>query len=176
MKKLHAQLHYQPIGQIHSPFKHIEGMPIQPSGARGIRGTVTVLPEFAPGLKDLDGFSHVILLYHFHGTEGLDLIVTPFLDSRPHGVFATRAPRRPNPIGLSVVKLLEISANILKVEDVDILDGTPLLDIKPYVPAFDHHPADRIGWLGKTSHLTQRTVSDERFAGSKKIPNDNCGS
>ena len=171
MEKSPTQLYYQPIGRIHSPFKQIKGMPIQPSGARGVHGTVNVLPEYAAGLKDLDGFSHVILLYHFHKTEGSKLIVTPFLDSESHGVFATRAPQRPNPIGISVVRLLDLSANILTVEDIDILDGTPLIDIKPYVPAFDHHPADRIGWLRQTSHLTRDTLSDERFAGPiKKAP------
>ena len=171
MEKSPPPLTYRPIGRIRSPFKQIKGMPIQASGARGVQGTVNVFPEFAAGLKDLDGFSHVILLYHFHGTEGSDLIVTPFLDAQPHGVFATRAPRRPNPIGISVVKLLGLSENILTVEDIDILDGTPLIDIKPYVPAFDHHPADRIGWLGQTSHLTPRTVADERFAPpAKKTP------
>ena len=159
-----AQLCYQPIGRIHSPFKEIKGMPIQPSGARGTRGTVSIFPEFAAGLKDLEGFSHIILLYHFHKAEGSDLIVTPFLDSQPHGVFATRAPRRPNPIGISTVRLLKILANNLTIEDVDILDGTPLIDIKPCVPAFDHQSVDRIGWLGQTSHLTETTVADERFA------------
>jgi tRNA-Thr(GGU) m(6)t(6)A37 methyltransferase TsaA len=169
--KEHAsiQFHYQSIGQIHSPFNDVEGMPIQPSGARGVRGSVVVYPKYTQGLKDLDGFSHVILLYHFHETEGSELIVTPFMDSRAHGVFATRAPRRPNPIGLSVVRLLEISKNILKVENVDVLDATPLIDIKPYVPAFDHHPADRIGWLEANSHLVKNKVSDKRF----KKPVDN---
>lgn len=165
------QLHYQAIGHISSPFDQVKGMPIQPSGAHGIRGTITVFPEFAPGLKDLDGFSHIILLYHFHGTEGSDLIVTPFLDSRPHGVFATRAPRRPNPIGLSVVRLLKISSNNLHVENIDILDGTPLIDIKPYVPKFDHPMVDRIGWLESSNHEVKNKVSDERFKGPGKSDN-----
>ncbi len=164
MEKNTPLFRYRPIGRVHSPFTHVKGMPIQPSGARGIRGTVIVLPEYAPGLKDLDGFSNIILLYHFHAAEGSDLIVTPFLDSRPHGVFATRAPRRPNPIGLSVVRLLKIEDHILSVENIDILDGTPLLDIKPYVPAFDHQPAERLGWLEQTSQLAPQTVSDDRFA------------
>ena len=163
MEHASNQFHYQSIGSIHSPFKDVEGMPIQPSGARGVRGSVVVYPEFAQGLKDLDGFSHVILLYHFHQTKGSELVVTPFMDSRPHGVFATRAPRRPNPIGLSVVRLLEISSNILKIEDVDALDGTPVIDIKPYVPAFDHHPADRVGWLEAKSHRVKNAVADKRF-------------
>ena len=169
MERASIQFHYQSIGYIHSPFNDVEGMPIQPSGARGVNGSVVVYPEFAKGLKDLDGFSHIILLYHFHETKGSELIVTPFMDSRPHGVFATRAPRRPNPIGFSVVRLLEISSNIMKIENVDILDGTPVIDIKPYVPAFDHHPADRVGWLEANSHLVKKAVADKRF----KEPGDN---
>lgn len=161
---------YRPIGHIHSPFDEPAGMPIQPAGAAGICGTVDVFPEFAAGLKDLDGFSHIVLLYHFHRAGGAELVVTPFLDTRPHGVFATRAPRRPNPIGISVVRLTGIVGNTLQVENVDILDGTPLLDIKPYVPAFDHHPVERIGWLEKTSQNTQKTVADERFATSPVDP------
>lgn len=163
MEPTSIQFHYHAIGHIRSPFDDVEGMPIQPSGACGVRGSVVVYPEYAEGLRDLDGFSHVILLYHFHETKGSDLIVTPFLDSRPHGVFATRAPRRPNPIGFSVVRLLEISSNTLNVENIDVLDGTPLIDIKPYVPAFDHHPADRIGWLETNSQNVKRKVSDNRF-------------
>ncbi|MFZ0133594.1 MAG: tRNA (N6-threonylcarbamoyladenosine(37)-N6)-methyltransferase TrmO [Desulfobacterales bacterium] len=161
---------YRPIGRIHSPFDKPAGMPIQPAGATGICGTVDVFPEFAAGLKDLEGFSHIVLLYHFHRAGSAELVVTPFLDSRPHGVFATRAPRRPNPIGISVVRLTGIVGNILHIENVDILDGTPLLDIKPYVPAFDHHPVERIGWLEKTSRNTQETVADERFATSPVDP------
>ena len=163
MEQASIQFLYQSIGHIHSPFNDVEGMPIQSSGARGVSGSVVVYPEFAQGLKDLESFSHVILLYHFHETKSSELIVTPFMDSRPHGVFATRAPQRPNPIGLSVVRLLEISANVLKIEDVDVLDGTPVIDIKPYVPAFDHHPANRVGWLEAKSHLVKNTVADKRF-------------
>jgi tRNA-Thr(GGU) m(6)t(6)A37 methyltransferase TsaA len=124
---------------------------------------VEVLPELAEGLKDLDGFSHVILLYHFHRVQQARLMVTPFLDSQPHGVFATRAPVRPNPIGLSVVKLLGIDQNILHIENVDIVDGTPLLDIKPYVPEFDQHPADRVGWLEQTKAQVGSKKADGRF-------------
>jgi tRNA-Thr(GGU) m(6)t(6)A37 methyltransferase TsaA len=156
-------IEYRPIGLIHSPFEKPAGMPIQPTGAGGIRGTVEVFPEFVPGLKDLDGFSHIILLYHFHRSGTPELVVEPFLDSQPRGVFATRAPKRPNPIGISVVRLIKIIANILHIENVDILDGTPLLDIKPYVPAFDHQPVERLGWLAQTSQNAQQTVSDERF-------------
>ena len=157
------EISYRPIGTIHSPFTNIEGMPIQPTGASGIQGTVEVFPEFVEGLKDLEGFSHVILLYHFHRVEGAKLVVTPFMDFQPHGVFATRAPKRPNPIGLSIVRLLRIEQNILHIENVDILDGTPVLDIKPYVPEFDQPPADRVGWLEQPKGKVQSKRSDGRF-------------
>ena len=153
----------RPIGIIHTPFKELENMPIQPSGAAGIRGTVDLYSEFAEGLKDLDGFSHLILLYQFHESRGYKLTVTPFLDSEPRGVFATRAPKRPNPIGLSIVRLVQIRGCSLDVENVDILDETPLLDIKPYVPEFDHEENCRIGWLEKARGVAKVKQSDDRF-------------
>jgi len=156
-------MEYRPIGVVHSPFHGVRGVPIQPSGAHGIGGTVEVLPELADGLQDLDGFSHIILIYHFHRAGRAHLLVTPFLDERPHGVFATRAPVRPNPIGISVVRLLSVEGNILHIENVDVLDGTPLLDIKPYVPEFDQYPAERIGWLALAHGQVRRKRSDERF-------------
>jgi tRNA-Thr(GGU) m(6)t(6)A37 methyltransferase TsaA len=154
---------YQPIGVIHSPFSDIRAMPIQPGGAGGVQGMVELLPEFEPGLQDLAGFSHLILLYHFHRVRAAELVVTPFLDSEPHGIFATRAPKRPNPIGLSVVRLVNVSANMLYIENVDIVDGTPLLDIKPYVPDFDHFAAERVGWLTRAGTEVQHKRSDDRF-------------
>jgi tRNA-Thr(GGU) m(6)t(6)A37 methyltransferase TsaA len=154
---------YKPIGIIHSPFQSIENMPIQPAGAAGICGEVELVAEFAAGLRDLEGFSHIILLYHFHRAAEPRLIVTPFLDSEPHGVFATRAPSRPNAIGLSVVKLLSVAGNILRIENVDILDGTPLLDVKPYVPEFDHHQVQRTGWLATATGKVVDRRSDDRF-------------
>ena len=157
------EIDYQPIGVVHSPFKDTEGMPIQSIGASKVQGTVEVFPEFADGLKDLEGFSHIILLYHFHQTRNPQLIVTPFMDSQPRGVFATRAPKRPNPIGLSVVRLLSVEQSILHVENVDILDGTPLLDLKPYVPEFDWHLADRVGWLEQAKGKVESAKSDGRF-------------
>jgi tRNA-Thr(GGU) m(6)t(6)A37 methyltransferase TsaA len=157
------EISYRPIGIIHSLFTDIEGMPIQPTGASGIKGTVEVFPEFAEGLKHLEGFSHIILLYHFHRVQRAKLVVTPFMDPQPRGVFATRAPKRPNPIGLSIVRLLGIEQNILHIENVDILDGTPLLDIKPYVPEFDQHRADRVGWLEQAKGKVQSKKSDNRF-------------
>jgi tRNA (adenine37-N6)-methyltransferase len=154
---------YQTIGIIHSPFLGVEHMPLQPVGAAGIRGEVELLAEFAAGLQDLEGFSHIILLYHFHRVGAPRLIVTPFLDLEPHGVFATRAPTRPNSIGLSVVKLLSVEGNLLHIENVDILDGTPLLDIKPYVPEFDHYEVERTGWLASANGKVADEKSDGRF-------------
>ena len=157
-------IQFRPIGVIHTPFRSLKGIPIQPAGASSVRGDVDVFPEFAEGLKDLDGFSHIVLLYHFHQAAQTKLIVTPFLDSQPRGVFATRAPTRPNNIGLSVVRLVSVEGHTLHVENVDILDGTPLLDIKPYVPEFDHHPAERVGWLEQARGMVQNLKADDRFA------------
>lgn len=156
-----------PIGVIRTPFVIISDMPIQPSGAAGVGGTIELDPELAEGLQDLDGFSHIIVLYQFHQVKRRDLTVTPFLDPRPRGLFATRAPTRPNPIGLSVLKLIGIAGHRLAVENVDMLDGTPLLDIKPYVPAFDR-PAEpvRSGWLAQSGERAITLRSDQRFGGS----------
>lgn len=154
---------YQPIGIINSPYNTPEGMPIQPPGAKGVKGTINIFPEFKKGLQDLDGFSHIILLYHFHRKENFQLMVTPFLDTESHGVFATRAPGRPNPIGLSIVKLILIKGNILTIENVDILNETPLLDIKPYVHEFDQQQVSRSGWLEKSRGKVVEKKSDDRF-------------
>ena len=156
-------IHFQPIGLIHSPFTDTSGMPIQPSGALGVQGWVEIEPEFQPALQDVDGFSHLILLYHFHRVQEMELKLKPFLDTEERGLFATRAPKRPNPIGLSVVKLLKVEGNILRIENVDILNGTPLLDIKPYVPYFDRPDVERVGWLEKYKDQVQNKISDERF-------------
>lgn len=154
---------YEPIGTIHSPFKELAGMPIQPIGAGGAVGRIEIRPELQEGLKDLDGFSHIHVLYHFHGASGYALSVKPFLDKTERGVFSTRAPKRPNAIGLSVLKLLRVEGNILHVENVDILDGTPLLDIKPYIPKFDGWQADRTGWFGEKVENAETQKADERF-------------
>ncbi len=133
------------IGEIHSPFNDKRGTPIQPSRSTA-RGQVEVYPAYADGLRDLEGFSHIILLYVFHRSEDYTLRVKPFLDDQEHGLFATRYPSRPNPIGISVVRLLAVHYNVLEIESVDVLDGTPLLDIKPYVPDFDVQTGVRTGW------------------------------
>jgi tRNA (adenine37-N6)-methyltransferase len=154
---------FHPIGTIHSPFHELSGMPIQPISDSSAPGTVELFPEFIPGLLDLDGFSHIILIYHLHQSQRVALTVTPFLDSKPHGIFATRAPHRPNPIGISVVKLVRVEENILHVENLDILDGTPLLDLKPYVPEFDSPPEFRLGWLESANANIYKQRSDKRF-------------
>jgi tRNA-Thr(GGU) m(6)t(6)A37 methyltransferase TsaA len=138
-------------------------MPIQPTSDASASGTIEIFPEFVPGLKDLDGFSHIILLYHLHQAGPARLEVTPFLDSQPRGIFSTRAPTRPNAIGLSVVALTRIEGGILFVDKLDILDGTPLLDIKPYIPEFDFQPEVYLGWLEQAKGKVKHTASDERF-------------
>ncbi|MBN2266120.1 MAG: tRNA (N6-threonylcarbamoyladenosine(37)-N6)-methyltransferase TrmO [Candidatus Aminicenantes bacterium] len=158
----------KPIGIIHSPFKKAEGTPIQPPGGGGVRGTVEVFKPYRAGLKDLDGFSHVILIYEFHRSRGFDLEVVPFMDTEVRGLFATRAPNRPNPIGLSVVRLKKVAGGTLHVRDLDVLDGTPLLDIKPYVPAFDAPARARTGWLEKARKRVRRRRADGRFVTARE--------
>jgi tRNA-Thr(GGU) m(6)t(6)A37 methyltransferase TsaA len=139
------EFNMRPIGVIHSPYTEKSQTPIQPSRSQ-MPGSVEVYPEFAEGLQGLEGFSHIIILYIFHQSKGYSLHVKPFLDHQEHGLFATRYPYRPNPIGLSIVRVEGIQANILNVADIDVLDGTPLLDIKPYVPDFDVRENARTGW------------------------------
>lgn len=155
---------YKPIGIIHSPFKKPQGVPIQPSAAKDIEGTVEVFLEYEEGLTDIEGFSHIILLFHLHLSREFSLMVKPYLDDESHGVFVTRAPSRPNPIGLSVVRLSGRKGNILFIRDVDIIDGTPLLDIKPHVPDFESSGLYRIGWLEKHIHKMRSKKDDGRFA------------
>jgi len=137
----------QPIGVNHTPFASREGMPRSTSQAAGIKGTVEVFEAYRAGLKDLDGFSHVILIWHLDRSEGYRLEVVPPKQTRTRGLFATRSPHRPNPIGLSIVKLDRIESGVLHIDGVDMLDGTPLLDIKPYIPASDSVPDAHPGWL-----------------------------
>lgn len=160
---------YKSIGNIRTPFNKQEGMPIQPSGAKGVRGTIKIKKDYIGGLKDLEGFSHIILIYHFHLSQGYSLNVTPFLDNQLRGVFATRAPRRPNAVGLSVVKLNAVEEDTLEIENVDIIDGTPLLDIKPYVPEFDAQTEIKTGWLAEAKKQVKQVKSDNRFNSSKKV-------
>jgi tRNA-Thr(GGU) m(6)t(6)A37 methyltransferase TsaA len=154
---------YRPIGVIRSSFTELSGMPIQPTSELAQPGFVEIYPDFEDGLKDLGGFSHLILLYHMHKAQDTQMFVTPFLDKVPRGVFATRAPTRPNPIGISVVKLQRVEQRILHVEALDVLDGTPLLDIKPYVPDFIPEGPVRVGWLAHASGSALHQSSDDRF-------------
>jgi tRNA-Thr(GGU) m(6)t(6)A37 methyltransferase TsaA len=158
------KIEYQAIGIIHTPFIHLDQMPIQPTGESSAPGYAEVFPEFAEGLKDVDGFSHLILIYHLHRASNAKMTVTPFLDSVPRGVFSTRAPTRPNPIGLSVVNLLAIQENVLRFSNLDVLDGTPLLDIKPYIPDFDSPQDVRTGWFEHTRGSVRSMRSDDRFS------------
>jgi tRNA-Thr(GGU) m(6)t(6)A37 methyltransferase TsaA len=157
----------KPIGIIHSPFQQATGTPIQPRFSEGAEGTVEVFSEFLAGLKDLEGFDRIWLLYWFNRApiEKCDLVVRPHLDDTPRGVFATRAPARPNPIGLSAVRLLDVRGNKLRIRDVDILEGTPLLDIKPYFPLFDCFEVARSGWLQGLG--LRRAKADGRFEAKK---------
>jgi len=158
------EIKFNPIGLIHSPFKEPRGVPIQGTAAGGEEGIVEVFQEYAEGLTDLEGFSHIILIYHFHLSIKYSLKVKPYLDNRLRGLFATRAPSRPNPIGLSIVRLVKVGGTKLTIRNLDIVDGTPLLDIKPYVPEFDERSIHKIGWLEEHIHKLHKTKDDNRFA------------
>jgi tRNA-Thr(GGU) m(6)t(6)A37 methyltransferase TsaA len=160
---MQQEIIFRPIGVVHSPFKEPTGTPIQPSAARGTRGIVEILPEYEEGLQDLEGFSHLILLYHCHLARGFTLKVKPFLDDTQRGLFATRAPARPNPIGLSIVRLERVEGRQLHIREVDIVNGTPLLDIKPYVPQFDTRTDATSGWLEKNMRRLESARDDGRF-------------
>jgi len=165
----HTAFTLTPIGVIHSPHPTAVGAPIQPVCAAGARGQVHVFAPFAAGVQDLEGFARIWLLFLFDRSRGHDLRVVPFRDTVPRGLFATRAPRRPNSIGLSCVRLIAVGADaagpVLEVADIDVLDGTPLLDIKPYVPEFDAFPGSRAGWLDDAARTADspRTHADDRF-------------
>ena len=141
-------------------------MPIQPVGALGVAGLVEVFEEYQAGLADMDGFSHVMVFYHLHRISGYELSVKPYLGDAEHGIFATRSPKRPNPIGVSVLRLVSCDGATLHVENVDMLDESPVLDIKPYVPAFDAWRADRIGWFEGVVENASTYAADERFHAS----------
>ena len=156
----------KPIGIIHTPFRQAAETPIQSYMAKGVEGTIELFPEFIPALRDLEGFDRIWLLYWFDRSDSARLVVKPFLDTIEHGVFATRSPCRPNPLGISCVRLLGVEGHRLRIGELDILDQTPLLDIKPYVPAFDCFNVERIGWLADKTH--GRVLADDRF--EKNVP------
>ena len=153
-----------PIGVIHTPFHSIENMPIQPIGAAGVEGVIELNAEFTEGLEDLEGFSHLTLIYHLHQVVGYQLKVQPFMDDKSHGVFATRSPKRPNALGISTVKLVRIANNKIWVEGADMLNGTPLIDIKPFFRQTDNRPDAVSGWLDEKDDCMAHTQrSDNRF-------------
>ena len=161
MQFMPDQMKVEIIGVIETPFREPAGSPIQPSRAAGAKGKVRVEPRFQAGLKDIEGFERIWLVYWLHKGPGPSLLVTPFLDREERGIFATRAPARPSPIGISAVRLLAVEDGVLDVEDVDMVDGTPILDIKPYVPEFDCYPNSKAGWFDKSD--SNRSVADDRF-------------
>lgn len=160
------QVTLQSIATIHTPFETLENMPIQPKGAKGVEATIVFKPEYKEGLKDLEGFSHVYLIYYLHKAPEPKLTVTPFIDNThtPRGVFSTRAPVHPNSLGLSVVELLSVDGHHVTIRGVDILDGTPLLDIKPYIENFDKVEGEiRSGWMVSSQEEVINKKSDDRF-------------
>ena len=155
---------FEPIGIIHTPFLSIDNMPIQPMGAKNVLATIELNKQYMEGLKDLDGFSHLTLIYHLHQVDGYQLSVTPFMDTQSHGIFATRSPKRPNAIGISTVKIISINENILTIEEADMLNGTPFLYIKLFFPQFDNRAQVKAGWLDEKWHPNNKNHrSDNRF-------------
>jgi tRNA (adenine37-N6)-methyltransferase len=153
---------YAPIGVVRSRFTERQGMPLQSVAAADVHGQIELLEEYAPGLRDIEGFSHLYVICHLHRSVPGKLEVVPYLDDTVRGVFATRSPRHPNPIGISVMRLLAVEGATLQVSGVDMLDGTPVLDLKPYVPAFDAFEAERTGWLEQGARKVHEVRADER--------------
>jgi tRNA-Thr(GGU) m(6)t(6)A37 methyltransferase TsaA len=156
----------EPIGIIHTPHGAQEGTPIQPVFARGARGSVRIFAPYVGALADLAGFERIWLLYHLDRAAPWSARVIPYLDTVERGLFSTRSPTRPNPIGMSAVRLVAVDGDQLRIEDVDILDGTPLLDLKPYVPQFDAHPGSRAGWFDESA--PRAGIADARFSHSSR--------
>lgn len=157
------EIKYKPIGIVHSSFKKPIGVPIQSAVSKNTKGTIEIFKEYSKGLEGIERFSYIILLCHLHFCKKYSLKVVPYMDKETRGVFATRAPCRPNSIGISIVHLVKVEKNIIYIEDIDIVDGTPLLDIKPYVPQFDIRKTDRIGWLKENIHKLPKAKDDGRF-------------
>jgi tRNA-Thr(GGU) m(6)t(6)A37 methyltransferase TsaA len=146
----------KPIGIINTPYKDTQGMPIQGTFEKGVFGTIHLFPKYIDGLKDVAGFSHLILVYHFNRSQKESVTGKPFLEDTDHGIFAIRSPHRPNHIGISIVRLENIEQEMITFSEVDILDGTPLIDIKPYVAQFDHRTNTTSGWIDK--HFEKGTI------------------
>ena len=157
------QICLNPIGTIHTRYRETAGIPIQTVAGKGVPGYIELDPTLTDGLLDIHEFSHLILLYHLHLVGPAKLVVTPFLDTQQHGIFATRGPKRPNALGLSTVRLVRVESNILHIQDVDMLDGTPLLDIKPYVPQFDDRTEAEIGWFKEKVERVHEVKADDRY-------------
>lgn len=154
---------FEPIGTIYSPFTELTGMPIQPAGAKDVEGYIEVREGLEEGLDDVEGFSHIYLFYHFHKNEGYSLKVVPFMDTELRGLFSTRAPRRPNMLGCSIVEVVRVEGRRVYVKGLDILNETPLLDMKPYVEKFDSVSHTRSGWLTENAKKSTVLRSDNRF-------------
>lgn len=157
-----TSISFSPIGFVRSPLKTAERSPLQPRFSSQVTGTIELDPLLETGVRDLDGFSRIWVIYAFHRSSPASLTVTPYRDVNPHGVFATRVPARPNPVGMSAVRLLKVEGHILTVGDLDLLDGTPIIDIKPYVPEYDAYPDERVGWLATAARREQH-VGDGRY-------------
>lgn len=161
------QICYKAIGIIESPFDHAINMPVQSLVADDIRGKIVLDPKYLEGLKDIQLFSHVHVIYHFHLSRGYELIAKSILDNNEHGIFAIRAPRRPNPIGMSIVKIEKVVKNVIYFSGVDMVNGTPIIDIKPFIPAFDIPDDANSGWINiKNADLT-KTKSNKQLIKKK---------
>jgi len=156
-------IHFKSIGVVHSPYKTVENMPIQSSASKDVEAEIEVFDKYKEGLSDLEGFSHIYVIFFLNMVKEPKLKVVPFLDTVERGIFATRSPARPNPVGLSLVELISVNDNIIKIRGVDMLDGSPVIDIKPYVPDFEKSENVRKGWFEGKSHKAEEILSDKRF-------------
>jgi tRNA (adenine37-N6)-methyltransferase len=178
-KNIAKKIIIKPIGVISTPYKEPKGMPIQGKFKSGVTGTARIFPEYKSGLKDIDGFSHVILIYYFNRAKEEKLTGSPFLEDTEHGIFAIRGPNRPNHIGFSIVKLESVKRDMITFSEVDILDGTPLLDIKPYVKYFDSRDKVKNGWIDKhfkSGKIPKRARSQPEGSGVRDPKVDSGGS
>lgn len=158
-----AEVCIEIIGTVHSPFEKSEGTPIQPTAAKDAKGTIEIKPQFKEGLSDLEGFSHIVVLFGFHLSNDYRLKLKPYLDDTPRGLFSTRAPKRPSQIGLSIVRLDKIEGAVLHITGLDMLDGTPVLDIKPYIPSLNPSEPVKLGWLEKAHKHFGHKKADNRM-------------